>query len=77
MLKSQPICLINSDHRDKPDPDPIRIATMHRAKGIEFDRVIVMVSKSVLDGPAAAETERMLLYVALTRAKREAEIVAY
>jgi hypothetical protein len=75
--KDAPIILIDADHRDKGDTDAIRLATMHRAKGLEFDRVTVLVSKSVLDGPNAEETDRKLLYVALTRAKREARIVAY
>ena len=76
-LKDAPIFLIDADHRDKGDTNAIRLATMHRAKGLEFDRVTVLVSKSVLDGPHADETDRKMLYVALTRAKREAQIVAY
>lgn len=76
-LKAAPTFLIDADHRDKGDIDAIRLATMHRAKGLEFDRVTVLVSKNVLDGPDADETERKMLYVALTRAKREARIVAY
>ena len=72
-----PTLIIEADNRDKGDSNAIRLATMHRAKGLEFDRVTVVVSKSVLDGPDAEETERKMLYVALTRAKREARIVAY
>ena len=61
----------------------VRLATMHRVKGLEFDRmVIVSVNENIVplavalpddDGPerVAAETaERALLYVAATRAKQ-------
>ena len=47
-------------------------ATMHRAKGLEFDRVIVLVPKDFLGDPLETESKRKLIYVALTRAKREA-----
>ncbi len=69
--------LIDADTRDKADSDAIRVATMHRAKGLEFDRVTVLVEKQVLAGPECDETSRKLLYVALTRARREACIVTY
>ena len=66
--------------------DNLRVATMHRVKGLEFDRVLV-VGLNQTDMPLhraideaddelakqAAETrERCLLYVALTRAKKQA-----
>ena len=65
--------------------EKLRIATMHRVKGLEFDRVIiagvndmVMPYKNALSQAdddlakeAAETTERCLLYVALTRAKKE------
>jgi len=63
----------------------LRIATMHRVKGLEFDHIIVagvndgivpLVSTQAgpLDSVEAAENEtreRALLYVAVTRAKRD------
>jgi len=51
----------------------IHLATMHRAKGLEFDCVVVVTPKSYL-GEVVEQTEaqRKLLYVALTRAKRGA-----
>jgi superfamily I DNA/RNA helicase len=52
-------------------------ATMHRAKGLEFDRVIVLVPKNYLGDPLATESKRKLIYVALTRAKREAAILIH
>ncbi len=47
-------------------------ATMHRAKGLEFDRVIVVAPKAYLGDPLATDSKRKLIYVAMTRAKREA-----
>lgn len=47
-------------------------ATMHRAKGLEFDRVIVIAPKTYLGDPLETDSKRKLIYVALTRAKREA-----
>jgi superfamily I DNA/RNA helicase len=69
-----------------PDSDEgigVRIATMHRVKGLEFDRVIVsgiapdvypILPPETLDVVAQErwkERERALLYVAMTRARKE------
>ena len=75
---------------DRAEPG-LRLATMHRAKGLEFDRVIVAgVSEGTVPHPRALNKagdaadraralrhERSLLYVALTRAKREVMVTAY
>jgi superfamily I DNA/RNA helicase len=75
------------DNRSKPG---LRVATMHRVKGLEFDRMVVagmtqdnLPLKSRLaashDPTAKHEVEimeRALLYVALTRAKHAALITA-
>jgi DNA helicase IV len=50
-------------------------ATMHRAKGLEFDRVIVLAPKSYLGDPLETDSKRKLIYVALTRAKKEAALL--
>lgn len=50
----------------------IHLATMHRAKGLEFDCVVVVTPSSYLGELAETENQRKLLYVALTRAKRGA-----
>ena len=68
----------------------VRLATMHRVKGLEFDRmVIASVNENLIplaatitgdDGPGrdAAETaERALLYVAATRAKMELVVLSF
>lgn len=53
----------------------IHLATMHRAKGLEFDCVAVIASATVHDDPDRADNQRKLLYVALTRARRAALLV--
>lgn len=77
-----------AEQRDKPG---IRLATMHRVKGLEFEHVIVAAAnKGILPLETAvdeaedavarrnAETgERSLFYVALTRARQSATITGY
>ena len=53
----------------------VHLATMHRAKGLEFDCVMVVTPKSYLGAPQESDTQRKLLYVALTRAKRGAMLL--
>lgn len=62
-----------SNHADARDV--VHLATMHRAKGLEFDCVMVVAPKSYLGTPEETETQRKLLYVALTRAKRGAMLM--
>lgn len=49
--------------------DVIHMSTMHRAKGLEFDCVVVVAPASYLGNAEETVTQRKLLYVALTRAK--------
>lgn len=74
-----------TDNRSRPG---VRVATMHRVKGLEFDHILVASANDKLipldkalrvgDDPIAlrnAETaERALFYVALTRAKKSAVV---
>lgn len=74
-----------SEAEDRKIPG-VRLATMHRVKGLEFDRVIIAGvndgivpyekgASSPSDPVLKAESEvheRALLYVAATRAKKEA-----
>ncbi|CAM5788428.1 UvrD-helicase domain-containing protein [Ottowia pentelensis] len=55
--------------------DAIHFATMHRAKGLEFENVIVIAPSSYLGDAAATQSQRRLLYVALTRARSGAMLV--
>ena len=49
--------------------------TMHRAKGLEFDRVIVLAPNKWLSGLHDTENYRKLLYVAVSRAKKETILI--
>lgn len=53
----------------------VHLATMHRAKGLEFDCVVVVAPKDYLGPAEKTLAHRRLLYVALTRAKRGAMLV--
>ena len=68
----------------------VRLATMHRVKGLEFTTVFIVAAnknyiplKSAVnrtdpaEREAAMASERCLLYVAMTRAKKKAMISAY
>ncbi|PVG83142.1 ATP-dependent DNA helicase [Nocardioides gansuensis] len=63
-----------------PVADGVTLATLHAAKGLEWDAVFVCgVQDGTLpiiyaEGAAAIEEERRLLYVGLTRARRELSI---
>lgn len=63
----------NSNHASTQEV--VHLATMHRAKGLEFDCVVVIAPSSYLGSPEDTEGFRKLLYVALTRAKRGALMV--
>jgi hypothetical protein len=67
--------VIDANQNATADVNAISFATMHRAKGLEFDRVIVVTPSSYLGLPQDTESQRKLIYVALTRAKREAILV--
>jgi superfamily I DNA/RNA helicase len=77
-----------AEQRDRPG---IRVATMHRIKGLEFEHIVVAgANRGIVPLDMALATgddaisqrnletgERALLYVALTRPKRSALITAY
>jgi superfamily I DNA/RNA helicase len=82
---------VKRDTAEQRERAGLRVATMHRVKGLEFEHVIVAgVNRGVVPlemAMAAADDEitqrnvetgeRALLYVALTRAKRSALITAF
>lgn len=81
---------IRTEEAESSTRDTIRLATMHRVKGLEFDCMIVAsVNKDQVPPRGALETtdpveravtdieERSLLYVALTRARRQAYLLSY
>lgn len=66
--------------RQQENPDAVSLMTIHAAKGLEFDHVHVVglnegvfPSQRALDegGAGALEEERRLLYVAMTRARKQ------
>lgn len=66
---------VEATKADTTSVDKVFFSTMHRAKGLEFDRVIVISNKLTgLESKQAAD-HRRLIYVALTRAKREAQLL--
>ncbi len=81
---------IKSNKTDDRSMDGVRIATMHRVKGLEFDHMfVVAVNKKVLPFGSAADYEdnlsleefrtgeKCLLYVAITRARKSAYVTCY
>ena len=53
----------------------VYFATMHRAKGLEFDSVVVVAPEAYFGAPEETSNQRKLMYVALTRAKRTAALI--
>ena len=81
---------IKRNKTDDRNYDGLRVATMHRVKGLEFQYVFVAAVNSrvvplssaisTMDPISEAETtasEKCLLYVALTRAQKGAYITSY
>ncbi len=82
---------LSSDTSDRLNEGSIRMGTMHRVKGLEFDEVVIIsVNKGIIPLDLAVQTtgdkverrradleERALLYVAITRAKKHAILCAY
>jgi len=70
-----PCVTISAESNYADRKDVIHFATMHRAKGLEFDVVVVVTPGSYLGDPEVTANQRKLLYVALTRAKVGALLV--
>lgn len=82
---------LSRDASDQQKPDFVRLGTMHRVKGLEFDEVVlVSLNKGIVPLDKALHgkgdivekrqadlEERALLYVAITRAKRHAVLLSY
>ena len=82
--------LLERDSLDRGRPGAVRLATMHRVKGLEFDEMIlasinrglVPLEKALsskgdaIERRAADLQERALLYVAITRAKKRASVLS-
>jgi DNA helicase II / ATP-dependent DNA helicase PcrA len=63
--------------RHAPTVEGVTLASLHAAKGLEWDSVFMvgcsdgLIPISMAEGPEAIQEERRLLYVGLTRARRE------
>jgi superfamily I DNA/RNA helicase len=82
---------ITADSSEKGNDDAVRVATMHRVKGLEFDEMalasinrglvpldMVLEGKGdVVEKRQADLEERALVYVAITRAKKVAVVLSY
>ena len=79
---------INKNNEDNTSEPGIRLATMHRVKGLEFryvfvislnNNIIPVLSSNVdnIDNEENYIIERCLLYVALTRAQIKAYVLSY
>ena len=69
--------ITDQDERQNDNPNRVTLMTVHSAKGLEFDHVLIagleenlFPSMMANNNPNAIEEERRLLYVAITRAKR-------
>jgi len=71
-----PATIIGPDERDQPNSTSVRVATMHRAKGLEFDEVVLLVTAQAGQQPTAFSDQRRLQYVAITRAKKLATVIS-
>ena len=67
--------VISAETNHDQTPQVVRLATMHRVKGLEFDAMIVVAPEAAFGPPTDTQVQRKLLYVALTRAKRAAPLV--
>jgi superfamily I DNA/RNA helicase len=67
--------VIDVNQKDVDDPAAIRLSTMHRAKGLEFDHVVVLAPIAFVGPVDQTQEQRKLLYVALTRARRTAALI--
>lgn len=63
--------VIDADSVDSADSISVRVSTMHRAKGLEFDGVVVMAPRS---GESQGDMAQ-LIYVSLTRARSMAVLI--
>lgn len=72
---------ITANNHDTEDPAPIRLVTMHRIKGLEFDHVCIAdCSKNTWNkyqnNPDRMNSEKCLLHVAATRTKNSLLVTA-
>ena len=72
-----PTTILGPEERDNPDSRSVRISTMHRAKGLEFDEVLLLIPQDCRGLKANADDLQRLQYVAMTRARKVVTLVRY
>ena len=72
-----PATILGPNERDQSDSNVVRIATMHRAKGLEFDDIVLLAPRMLSGLDTSSDTIKRLKYVALTRAKKFATVLQY
>lgn len=72
-----PTTLLGPDERDNPDSRSVRVSTMHRAKGLEFDEVVLLSPRDCRGLKARPDDLQRLQYVAMTRARKVVTLVRY
>ena len=85
------VYLLDQTSDDSDKPNHVRLATMHRVKGLEFEEMVLAslndglvplsvaidAAGDVVESRQAELEERALLYVAITRSKRGALLLSY
>ncbi len=78
----QSITLVRETQEDLSNSFGVSLMTLHMAKGLEFDRVILtgvedglIPHRNNIEDPQQLEEERRLLYVGITRAKKRLSLV--
>ena len=66
---------ITHDQLDEDKPEILRLSTMHRAKGLEFDQVIVILDNPIPLDVDDEDNTPNLIYVSLTRARSLAALI--
>ena len=83
--------MIKPSEPDNADIDAVKLATVHRVKGLEFDQVILASANDglipldfalrdkadAISKEDADTEERSLVYVAITRARKSAFVLSY
>ena len=67
--------VLKHDQLDEDKPEILRLSTMHRAKGLEFDQVIVILDNTIPLDVDDEDNTPNLIYVSLTRARRLAALI--
>ena len=67
--------VLKHDQLDEDKPEILRLSTMHRAKGLEFDQVIVIIDNPIPLDVDDEDNTLNLIYVSLTRARSLAALI--